>query len=135
MKVAFPLRNKTELAIDFIRCQAIGIYDELSEKVEYITIQDKSSISTMQFLENFRTQGVDCVISPDFSCQELRSFRASNIKTYKASDEAIEVNIKRLFSKALSLFNRFDRYHVDECSSDCNGCGKDQSYIYVRQNS
>jgi len=123
MKVAFPLRNKTELAIDFVRCHAIGIYDEISQKVEYISFHDSSNMSSMQVLDNFISKNVDCVISPDFTCNELRSFRASNIKTYKASGEELDGNIVRLFSKALSLFNRHDRYHVDECRPDCPGCG------------
>jgi len=123
MKIAFPLRNKTELAIDFIRCQTIGIYDEISQSLEYVSFNDHSNLSSSQFLDNFKSKGVDCVISPDFTCNELRSFRENNIKTYKASSEKIEGNISRLISSTLYLFSRNDKYHVDVCSADCTGCG------------
>jgi predicted Fe-Mo cluster-binding NifX family protein len=123
MKIAFPLRNKTELAIDFIRCQTIGIYDEISQSLEYVSFNDNSNLSSSQFLDRFKSKGVDCVISPDFTCHELRSFRENNIKTYKASSMRIEGNVSRLISSTLYLFNRHDKYHVDVCYSDCTGCG------------
>jgi len=123
MKIAFPLRNKTELAIDFIRCQTVGIYDELSQSIEYVSFNSNETLNSNQFLDSFKTKGVDCVISPDFTCHELRSFRENNIKTYKASSEKVENNISRLISRTLYLFNRHDKYHVDVCYSDCAGCG------------
>ena len=120
MRVAFPLKNKTELAIDFVKCQSIGIYDEFSQCVEILAFNDKSATS---FLDKIKAKGVDCIISPDFSCNELRTLRENNIITYKAWGEEIEENVIKLFSRTLRLFNRFDRYHVDNCHSDCLGCG------------
>ena len=123
MKVAFPLRNKRELAIDFVRCHAIGIYDDSSQRIEYLSIQNNENITSNQLFENIKLQGVDCVISPYFSCNALRTFKESNIKTYKAQGEALEGNLVGLFSRALTLFNVFDTLFFGECSSDCQGCG------------
>jgi len=128
MKIAFPLRNKTELAIDFIRCQTIGIYDEISQSLEYVSFNDHSNLSSSQFLDNFKSKGVDCVISPDFTCNELRSFRENNIKTYKASSQRVEGNINRLNSCVLRLFGRYDKYHIDNCHTNCLGCDGVKEY-------
>lgn len=120
MKVAFPLRNKRELAIDFVRCDAIGVYDDLSKKIEYLP--RSSSNTSNDLCEQIKLSGVDCVVSPSFSCNALRLFKESNIKAYKAQGEALEGNISRFFSRMLRVFDIFDTIYIDECPSNCSGC-------------
>ena len=120
MRTAFPLRNKRELAIDFGHCDVIGIYDDISKRLEYLPIVEKRT--TREIIQDVTDTGVDCVVSPYFSCNSLQAFNESNIKTYKARSEKLEDNVKWLFSKMLQLFNIFDTLHVDECAEECRGC-------------
>lgn len=122
MKVAFPLRNKTELAIDFVRCYSIGVYDDTSKQIEYLQYNVKEGYDPEKLCETIRLSGADCVVSPSFSCSILKELEQNNIKTYKAQGEAVEGNIKRLFSKMLHLFDIFDALHPDDCPIGCVAC-------------
>ena len=117
MKVAFPLRNKKELAIDFVRCESIGVYDQSSRKLEYLPYS-----SSNELLDQIKAIGAECVVSPYFSCIALQTFREGNIETYKARSEAIEDNMNGLFSRMLHLFSVYDTLLEGECPKDCSGC-------------
>lgn len=117
MKVAFPLKNQRELAIDFGRCDSIGVFDNASNKLELLPYN-----ASNELFDQISTKGVDCVVGPYFSCVSLQSFKANNIKVYKACSQCVEDNIKGLYSKVLKLFDIYDTVLVGECPKDCQGC-------------
>ena len=122
MKVAFPLRNKRELAIDFVRCDTIGIYDISSEHIEYLPPSDSEEFSSDRLFEQLQLIGVECVVSPYFSCTLLQTLKSGNIKTYKARSEKLEDNLKWMCMSILCLFSAYDTLLCDECPKDCHGC-------------
>jgi len=122
MKVAFPLRNRRELAIDFVHCDTIGLYDVSAGHVECLPPISNEGLSPGTLFEQLKQVGIDCVVSPYFSCDLLQAFRSVNIKAYKARSEKAEDNLKCLCMNLMCLFNFYDTLLCGECPKGCTGC-------------
>ena len=120
MKIAFPLLNEKELAIDFVHSHYIGIYDDVEAKTELIPVSD---IKNTLFFDAMNSVGLRYVASPYYSYMTLRVFRENEISTLKAVSKNLEENIQHYNNQSLKPFDVYESFKVDECSKSCMSCG------------
>jgi len=124
MKIAFPLLNEKELAIDFVHSHYIGIYDDVEGKTELISVSETGKkVGNTLFFEVMTSKGLKSVISPFFSYMTLRVFKENNIETFKAISSNLEENIKYIKTQSLEPFNIYESIQVNNCKRECSSCG------------
>ncbi|MDP4207527.1 MAG: hypothetical protein Q8928_01805 [Bacteroidota bacterium] len=124
MKIAFPLRSKSELASDFAHSPIIGIYDDSTGKTETFKLAEiERSIGLHCFLDVMTSQGLKMVVSPFYSYMSLRVFKENNIETLKAIGKSMEDNIEMVKNKKLQPFDAMESLMVGECAGSCGSCG------------
>jgi predicted Fe-Mo cluster-binding NifX family protein len=107
MKIAFPLLNQTQLAVDFVHSQYLGIFDVENDKIEVLSFEGvEKKLAVVNFFEVMTSAGLSSVVSPYYSFMALRVFKENNIGTFKAEGTDLQKNI--LFYKANRL-KSFDR--------------------------
>jgi predicted Fe-Mo cluster-binding NifX family protein len=122
MKVAFPMKNETELAADFVHSKYIGIYDGNADKMNFMPMSEMTkNVGAAMFFDAMMAQGLTSVVSPNFSFMAFRVFRDYNIATYKASGWSVEENIQNLKANTLQPFHSLET-DVKSCSSSCSSC-------------
>ena len=85
MKIAFPLLNKNELAIDFAHSNFIGVYDDTEVDVKLIPLNGiEQELGIINFFDLMVSSGLNSVASPYYSYMALRVFKENKIETYKA---------------------------------------------------
>lgn len=120
MKVAFPLSNENELAIDFANSLYIGFYDESVKQVEMISMQDMKKILVgMNFHEYLISKGLSAIISPQFNFLTLRILKENQVQAFQAVSRNVDENIQALSSSGLS---NYEPVFSSSCSSSCGTC-------------
>lgn len=124
MKIAFPLLNEKELAMDFIHSRYIGIYDDKEHKTDLIPLSGiEQKLGITVFFDTLTSQGLTSVVSPYYSYMSLRVFKEYEVETLKAMSNNLDENIKHLKEKALKPFNVYESLLIGDCAKDCNSCG------------
>jgi predicted Fe-Mo cluster-binding NifX family protein len=124
MKIAFPLVNERELAVDFMHSRYIGIYDDVNGKTEFIPVDGiEKHIGVALFFDALTSQGLKSVISPFYSYMSLRVFKENEIETLKAIGNNLEENIGHFKESSLKPFDVYESLINKDCVSDCSGCG------------
>jgi predicted Fe-Mo cluster-binding NifX family protein len=124
MKVAIPLLNKEELAIDFSHSEFIGIFDTDKNAVELLKNQTLDlKLKTMELLKNLSPVGLAYTISPFYSYMTLRILKEIKIKTLKAKGTNLKDNIKSFKESQLHPFQVDESLLYGDCYRDCSGCG------------
>jgi len=123
MKIAFPLIDETELALDFSKSRNIGIYDDETDVLDVIAMRDENKetdIATLfQYLLN---QNLKYIISPVCSFMSLRIFSENNLEALQAVGTNISENINLLKRQELKPFNKMDSFTRKSCDSACSSC-------------
>lgn len=124
MKIAFPLLNETELAIDFAHSHFIGLYDDVENKTELIPVFEiRKNADLIMFFDSMTVNGLKSVASPYYSYMTLRIFKENEINTLKAEGRSLEENIHHYNSQSLKPFNVYESLLVGECAKSCSSCG------------
>lgn len=124
MKIAFPLQNEKELAIDFVHSRYIGIYDDEEGHTEFIPVSEPGKkAGTTLFFDVMTSKGLTSVVSPFFSYMTLRVFRENDIETLKAVSSSLDENIRFFKDQSLKPFDVYESLLIGECARDCSGCG------------
>ena len=124
MKIAFPLTNKNELAMDFAHAHFIGIYDDVDSSTELIPLSSiEKELGIVYFFDAIISHGLNYVASPYYSYMALRVFKENNIETYKAKGINLSENIGYFNTKGLKQFDVYESLLVGECAKSCSSCG------------
>jgi predicted Fe-Mo cluster-binding NifX family protein len=124
MKIAFPLLNEKELAIDFVHSSYIGIYDDTDSKTNLIPLSGlEKNLGITLFFDAITNQGLKSVASPYYSFMSLRVFKENNIETLKAISTNLDENIRHFKSMSLKPFDTYESMLGGECAKDCKSCG------------
>ncbi len=124
MKIAFPLLNEKELAIDFVHSDYIGIYDDVEGRIELISISGiEKKVGITLFFDTMTGQGLKSVVSPYYSYMTLRVFKENKIETLKAISSNLDENIRFFKDRSLKPFSTYESLLIGECAKDCSGCG------------
>ena len=126
MKIAFPLLNKTDLAIDFSHSNYIGIHDLSKKSTDIIDVQ--SHDKRLEIMDSFRklnSDGLIYVVSPFYSYMTLRIFKEIQIKTLKAKGIKMCENIKSFEESKLKLYEVNESLLFGPCAMDCMSCDPD----------
>jgi predicted Fe-Mo cluster-binding NifX family protein len=128
MKIAMPLLNETELAVDFTHSNYIGIYDVKENELKIISNESlESKLKAMDILKAMVSEGLMYVISPFYSYMSLRIFKENNIKALKSKGIKLEANINSFKDSLLNPFDYEESLLIGECARDCLGCGPTES--------
>jgi predicted Fe-Mo cluster-binding NifX family protein len=120
MKVAFPLSNENELAIDFANSLYVGFYDESVKQVEMVSMQDmKNILAGMSFHEYLISRGLGAIISPQLNFLTLRILKENQIQAFEAVSNNLDENIRALSSNGLS---NYQPVFSAGCSNTCGTC-------------
>jgi predicted Fe-Mo cluster-binding NifX family protein len=123
MKIAFPLLNEVELAEDFAHSHYVGIYDDVKNHIDLISLSEIEKHLTIQtFFDALSALGLIKVVSPFYSYMSLRVFRENKIETLKAMGTKLDENIQLLHDMELKAYNVSDSLLFGECFNDCNSC-------------
>ena len=124
MKIAFPLLSQSELAIDFIHSQYLGIFDIENDKIDVLSFEGvEKNLVAVAFFEAMTLAGLCSVVSPYYSFMALRVFKENNIETFKAKGTDLLENIAFYKSKRLKSFDIYESLLVGPCAKDCSSCG------------
>jgi predicted Fe-Mo cluster-binding NifX family protein len=128
MKIAMPLLNEKELAVDFTHSNFIGIYDVKENEIKFISNNTlESKLKAMDILKDMVAEGLMYAISPFYSYMSLRIFKENNIKTLKSRGIKIDDNILSFKESSLFPFHFEESLLTGECARDCLGCGPTES--------
>jgi predicted Fe-Mo cluster-binding NifX family protein len=128
MKIALPLLNEKELAIDFTHSNFIGIYDVNNNELQILNNQSlEKKLKAMELFKNMINDGLAFTISPFYSYMSLRVFKEIRIKTLKAQGISLNDNIRSFKESMLLPFNIDESLLYGECAKDCTGCATDCS--------
>ncbi len=124
MKIAFPLIDQKELAIDFAHSNYIGIFDDEKNKTDLLPIAGvEKNIGIEAFFDAMTSAGLNSVISPYYSFLALRVFKENNIETYKAMGTDLQDNIDHFKANSLKSFELYKSVTVSSCTKECSSCG------------
>jgi len=124
MKIAFPLLNEKELAIDFVHSHYIGIYDDVEGKTELISLSEtEKRVGNTLFFDTMINHDLKSVASPYYSYMTLRVFRENEIETLKAVSSNLDENIRYFRENSLKPFDIYESFPMNECSKSCSSCG------------
>jgi predicted Fe-Mo cluster-binding NifX family protein len=124
MKIAFPLLNRNELAIDFVHSQYLGIFDDENNQTDILSFKGhEKNTGIVAFFDVITSAGLDSVISPYYSFMALRVFKENNIETYKAKGTSLQENINLYITNELKSFDVYESVITSPCSKNCNTCG------------
>jgi hypothetical protein len=124
MKIAFPLLNENELAVDFAHSLYIGIYDSVDSSTVLIPIADiRSNPGVTLFFDEMVTEGLQYVASQYFSYMTLRVFRENDITALKANSTNLQKNIQQFNNQMLKPFDVYESLMINECAKNCSSCG------------
>jgi hypothetical protein len=124
MKVAFPLINEKELAVDFVHSHFVGIFDDVKNRTDLLPIAGiEKNVGITVFFDAMTSQGLKFVVSPHFSFMSLRVFKENNIEPYKAEGVSLQDNIDLFKTAALKPFDIRESYLGGECARECGSCG------------
>jgi len=124
MKIAFPLLNQTQLAVDFVHSQYLGIFDVENDKIEVLSFERvEKNLGVVNFFEAMTSAGLSSVVSPYFSFMALRVFKENNIGTFKAEGRDLQDNITFFKANRLTSFDICESLLVGPCAKDCSSCG------------
>jgi hypothetical protein len=124
MKIAMPLLNEKELAVDFTHSNFIGIYDVMENELKMFSNDSlESKLKAMDFIKNMVTEGLMYTISPFYSYMTLKIFKEIKIEALKSRGINLNENIASFKERALCPFNFEESLLYGECARDCLGCG------------
>ena len=124
MKIAFPLLNKDELAIDFAHSKLIGVYDDTQRDIKLIPLSgNEQAVGQINLFDLMVSSGLTSVASPYYSNMALRVFKENNIETYKAKGTDLAQNIQFFKTEELKPFDVYESLLVGECAKSCSSCG------------
>jgi predicted Fe-Mo cluster-binding NifX family protein len=126
MKIALPLLNEKELAIDFTHSNFIGIYDVNNNELQILNNQSlEKKLKAMELFKNMINDGLAFTISPFYSYMSLRVFKEIRIQTLKAQGISLNENIRSFRESKLLPFNIDESLLYGECAKDCTSCATD----------
>ena len=123
MKIALPLIDEHELALDFSKSKSVGIYDDETDILDIISIMDNSKESDLGIL--FRTliqYNLKYIVSPFCSFLTLKVFRDNNLEALQAIGTNLNQNIELLKKNELKPFISSEIYSSKKCGSSCSSC-------------
>lgn len=124
MKIAFPLIDKKELAVDFVHSNYVGIFDSENNKTDLLPIAGfEKNIGIVAFFDAMTSAGLNSVVSPYYSFMALRVFKENNIETYKAKGTNLQDNINFFKADSLKSFDLYESMVISPCAKDCSSCG------------
>lgn len=128
MKVAFPLINERELALDFSKSTIIGIFDEENERLEFIQLESEfqnkggSVLMDLQQVKDLTT-----IVSPSLSFMALRVFKEHQFETFKADGTSLLENIILFKERTLKPFMSAGSFLEAMCGGGCSSCASSES--------
>lgn len=123
MKVAIPLLNKDELAIDFSHSEFIGIYDSDKNVIDILDNQSlEKKLKIMELFRNLSSVGLVYSISPFYSYLTLRVLKEIKIIPFKAKGISLKENINFFNESRLLQYKVDESLLYGECARDCTGC-------------
>jgi len=123
MKIAFPLLNEKELALDFSKSKYVGIYDDTISRLDIVSICDDNIERDLSIL--FKTllqHDLKFVISPFCSFMSLRILKENNLEACQAVGSSIQENIHLLKNNKLEPFMSTDVNGSTNCAIEYSSC-------------